>query len=63
MHATPTRWRNDVVCWRNGIDDVFGALPVSDAARAETLREVVANLTTHAPEWFARDGNDVCTTR
>ena len=30
-------------------EDVFGALPVSDAARAETLRELVANLTTYAP--------------
>ena len=37
--------------------DVFGALPISDDARAETLREVVANLTTHAPHWFRRDGN------
>ena len=33
-------------------EDVFGALPISDAARAETLRELVANLTTHAPQWF-----------
>lgn len=37
--------------------DVFGALPVSDAARAETLREVAANLTTHMPQWFRRDGD------
>jgi dimethylamine monooxygenase subunit A len=37
--------------------DVFGALPVSDAARAETLREIAANLTAFAPQWFARDGN------
>ena len=37
--------------------DVFGALPVSDAARAETLREVVGNLTTYAPHWFTRDGD------
>ena len=36
--------------------DVFAALPISDAARAETLHGVVANLTTHAPHWFARDG-------
>jgi hypothetical protein len=28
--------------------DVFGALPISDAARAETLRELVDNLTLHA---------------
>jgi hypothetical protein len=37
--------------------DVFGAMPGSDAARAETLQEVVANLTAHAPQWFAYDGN------
>jgi hypothetical protein len=37
-------------------DDVFGALPGSDAARAETLREVLANLTTHAAQWFTRSG-------
>jgi len=36
-------------------EDVFAALPVSDAARAETLREVAANLTAYAPQWFARD--------
>jgi hypothetical protein len=34
--------------------DVFGALQISDAARAETLREIVANLTRHVPHWFAR---------
>ena len=38
-------------------EDVFGALPISDTARAETLRELVANLTTHAPQWFSRDGD------
>ena len=27
---------------------------MSDAARAETLLEVAANLTTHAPQWFMR---------
>jgi len=36
--------------------DVFGSLEASDAARAETLREVAANLTRHASQWFARDG-------
>ncbi len=36
--------------------DVFAALPVSDAARTETLQSVVANLTTYAPHWFMRDG-------
>ena len=35
--------------------DVFRALRESDAARAETLREVVANLTTYFPQWFTRD--------
>jgi hypothetical protein len=35
--------------------DVFRALPESDAARAETLREVVANLTTYFLPWFTRD--------
>jgi dimethylamine monooxygenase subunit A len=37
--------------------DVFGVLSVSDTARAETLREVVANLTAFAPDWFRRDGD------
>ncbi len=36
---------------------VFGALPVSDDARAETLHEIVANLTTYAAQWFVRDGD------
>jgi heme-dependent oxidative N-demethylase alpha subunit-like protein len=35
-------------------DDVFGALPVADAARAEVLQTVVDNLITYAPEWFTR---------
>ena len=38
-------------------DDVFGTLPVSDAARIEVLRAVVDNLTSHAPAWFARDNH------
>ncbi len=38
-------------------EQVFGTLPESDAARAETLREVVANLTTYVPQWFSRDGD------
>jgi dimethylamine monooxygenase subunit A len=38
-------------------NDVFGALPPSDAARAEALREIVTNLTTHAPHWFSRTGD------
>jgi dimethylamine monooxygenase subunit A len=37
--------------------DVFGVLTMSDAARAETLRAVVANLATYAPQWFTRDGD------
>jgi hypothetical protein len=36
--------------------DVFAALPISDAARAEALSEIADNLTTHHPDWFARDG-------
>jgi hypothetical protein len=36
--------------------DVYAALPVSDAARLETLQKVIANLTTYAPDWFVRDG-------
>jgi dimethylamine monooxygenase subunit A len=36
--------------------DVFAALPVSDAARAEALQSIVANLATYAPHWFMRDG-------
>jgi hypothetical protein len=35
--------------------DVFAALPVSDAARAEALEDIAQNLTTHHPDWFARD--------
>jgi dimethylamine monooxygenase subunit A len=37
--------------------DVFGALPRSDAARAETLYELIANLTATAPQWFVRRGD------
>src|SRR6185437_7394580 len=37
--------------------DVFSTLPESDAARAETLHAVVANLTTHFPQWFSREGD------
>lgn len=35
--------------------DVFAALPVSDAARAEALEDIAQNLTTHHSDWFARD--------
>lgn len=37
--------------------DVFAALPASDAARAETLDRVTANLIEHHPDWFSRDGD------
>ena len=37
--------------------DVFGALPMSDGARAETLSALVTNLTTYAPQWFIREGD------
>jgi hypothetical protein len=36
-------------------NEVFGALPGSEDARAETLELVEANLTQHHPTWFARD--------
>src|SRR5262249_9402616 len=36
--------------------DVFAVLPVSDAARLETLHEIIANLTNHAGGGFVRDG-------
>jgi hypothetical protein len=42
---------------RDRHQDVFAALSVSDAARAEALHETVANLTTHHPRWFARSGD------
>jgi len=48
------RERRELLAQRHA--DVFAALPGSDAARAETLREIVANLTTHAPQWFTRAG-------
>ena len=36
---------------------VFAALPASEAARAEALHVIADNLTTHHPDWFARDSN------
>jgi hypothetical protein len=39
--------------------DVFGVLPGSGAAREEALREIVNNLTTHAPQWFSRVGDSL----
>jgi hypothetical protein len=37
-------------------DDVFAAMPLSDAARAEALDLIVAALTRHHPDWFSSDG-------
>jgi len=37
--------------------EVFDSLPASDAARAEALGLVVANLTRHHPDWFSRSGD------
>jgi hypothetical protein len=39
--------------------DVFAALAVSDAARAEALALIVTALTVHHPDWFSRDGSVV----
>jgi dimethylamine monooxygenase subunit A len=36
--------------------EVFAALPISDAARAEALELIVTVLTAHHPGWFSRDG-------
>jgi hypothetical protein len=47
------RQRRDLLAERH--DHVFGALPGSEDARAETLELVVDNLTQHHPAWFARD--------
>jgi hypothetical protein len=47
------RQRRDLLTERH--DKVFAALPSSDAARAETLDMVVANLIAHHPTWFGRD--------
>ena len=47
------------VLLRERHQDVFAALPESDAARLETLHEIIANLTAYAPHWFARNGETV----
>jgi hypothetical protein len=39
--------------------EVFGVLPISDSARAETLAELADNLAMHAPQWFTRDGSSL----
>jgi Haem-dependent oxidative N-demethylase, alpha subunit-like len=44
------RQRRDLLAERH--EEVFGALPGTDAARAEALEMVVANLTRHHPAWF-----------
>src|SRR5690242_1719505 len=44
------------VLLRERHQDVFAALPASDAARLETLHEIIGNLTTYAPHWFVRNG-------
>jgi dimethylamine monooxygenase subunit A len=49
------RERRELLAQRHA--DVFAVLPCSDAARLETMREIVANLSTHAPQWFARAGD------
>ncbi len=36
--------------------EVFAAMPESQAARAETLNIVAANLCTHHADWFVQDG-------
>ncbi len=47
------RQRRDLLAARYG--EVFGALPGSEAARAETLELIVANLTQYHPAWFVAD--------
>lgn len=56
-YADEMRERRELLAARHG--DVFGALPSSDVARAETLQEVVRNLCEHAPQWFRREGDRV----
>lgn len=47
--------RRDLLASRH--DAVFGALPGSEAARAETLSVIAAHLATDRAEWFTRDGD------
>jgi hypothetical protein len=39
--------------------DVFGAIPGSEAARAEALDQVAGALARHHPDWFSRDGDKI----
>jgi hypothetical protein len=48
------RQRRELLAHR--YDEVFGAQPGSDDARAEALELVVANLVRHYPSWFDLDG-------
>jgi dimethylamine monooxygenase subunit A len=41
---------------RTAYSEVFAALPISDAARAEALELIVTALTAYHPGWFSRDG-------
>ena len=40
-------------------DDVFGVLPMAEAACREALDAIANNLTQHHPDWFARDAADL----
>lgn len=46
--------RRDLLATRH--TDVFGALPISDTARRETLDLIAAHLPLHHPAWFSRSG-------
>jgi hypothetical protein len=54
-YADEMHERRELLAVRHG--DVFGVLPCSDAARVETLREIVRNLCEYAPQWFVREGD------
>jgi len=49
--------RRDLLAGRR--EEVFAALPCSDAARGEALDMIAAALAAHHPDWFARDGGTV----
>ena len=54
-YPTELRERRRLLAERHS--EVFATLPVSDAARAETLAAVVDNLAAHHPDWFRRDAD------